>query len=136
MKSADLLAGVSSGLQIETLRNPFLRHTGLFGDGPRDRTSTPVSPAILSQLLPGEAEMLRSLREDFFRPSPSVGVRGGPWGSVGVRGGPWGSVIFRRSLAATPVVPALALAHLLDPGNEPLPESLRAPEPATLELFG
>jgi len=69
MKSADLLAGVGGGLQIEMLRDPFLRNAGLFGDGPRDGTATPVSPAILSQLLPGESEMLRSLGEDLLRPS-------------------------------------------------------------------
>ncbi len=34
MKSAELLAGIGGGLQIETLRDPFLRHAGLFGDGP------------------------------------------------------------------------------------------------------
>jgi len=115
MKSADRLARVGGGLQIETLRDPFLRHAGLFGDGPRDGTATPVSPAILSQLLCGESEMLRSLGEDFLRPAQSV--------------------IFGRSLGAAPVVPDLALAHLPDPGHKPLPECLRAPEPAPLELF-
>ncbi|MBP6603013.1 MAG: hypothetical protein KA250_14470 [Verrucomicrobiales bacterium] len=70
IKSADLLTGVGGELQIETLRDLFLQHAGLSGDGPRDGTSTPGSSAILAQLLPGEFKMLRSRLEDFLRSLP------------------------------------------------------------------